>query len=50
MEQIILDAISNIGIPTAIAFYVLIRVNQNLEELTAALHELRLQLKENRQL
>lgn len=40
MEDVLLNLISNVGVPTAIAFYVLVRVNHNLEELTKAVNDL----------
>lgn len=48
MEELLVNAIANIGVPTAIAFYVLIRVNNNITELTQAVRDLSYTLKESR--
>jgi len=40
----IANLIGNVGVPAAIAFYVLIKVNHNLEQLTKAVGELAHQL------
>lgn len=38
-EELIANLLSNVGIPAAICFYVLFRVNQTLKELTAAINK-----------
>ena len=38
-EELIVNLLSNVGIPAAICFYVLFRVNQTLKELTAAINK-----------
>lgn len=48
MEQIIIEAIDNVGVPALIAFYVLFRVNTSIEALTQAVYELRLTIMEGR--
>lgn len=40
MEDFIINILSNVGVPSAIAFYVLIRVNSNLNELSKAVTKL----------
>lgn len=37
-EEVIANLLSNVGIPAAICFYVLFRVNQTTKELTAAIN------------
>ena len=37
-EEVIANLLSNVGIPTAICFYVLFRVNQTMKDLTAAIN------------
>ena len=37
-EEVIANLLSNVGIPAAICFYVLFRVNQTIKELTAAIN------------
>lgn len=37
-EDVIANLLSNVGIPAAICFYVLFRVNQTIKELTAAIN------------
>lgn len=48
MEDAIIDAIANVGVPAAISFYLLVKVNHNLDELTKAVRDLSYTLKENR--
>ena len=40
MEEMFLHALSNVGVPAALAFYVLFRVNQTLRDLTDAINKL----------
>lgn len=37
-EEVIANLLSNVGIPAAICFYVLFRVNQTMKDLTAAIN------------
>lgn len=37
-EDVIANLLSNVGIPAAICFYVLFRVNQTIKELTTAIN------------
>ncbi len=37
MEQLVVDALSSVGVPAGITFYVLVRVNATLERLTEAI-------------
>lgn len=37
-EELIANLLSNVGIPAAVCFYVLFRVNQAIKELTAAIN------------
>lgn len=36
MDELVLHALSNVGVPAAICFYTLFQVNKNLEKLTDA--------------
>lgn len=40
MEQLIIDAVANVGVPAVIALYVLARVNTTLDKLTDAVTDL----------
>lgn len=40
MEDFVINLLSNVGVPSAIAFYVLVKVNHNLNELTKAVAKL----------
>ena len=40
MEEMFLHALSNVGVPAALCFYVLFRVNQTLRDLTDAINKL----------
>lgn len=40
MEQLLVDAAANIGVPAIIALYVLVRVNATLDKLTDAVTDL----------
>lgn len=40
MEQLLIDAAANVGVPAIIALYVLIRVNSTLDKLTGAVTDL----------
>ena len=40
MEELFLHALSNVGVPAAICFYTLFRVNQTLRDLTDAINKL----------
>lgn len=40
MEDFVVNVLSNVGVPAAIAFYVLVKVNHNLTELTKAVAKL----------
>lgn len=48
MEELIINAISNIGVPAAICFFLLVKVNRSLDELTKAVLDLSYTLKESR--
>lgn len=48
MEDVFLSLIQSVGVPTAIAFYVLIKVNHNLEQLTKSVDKLTYELRESR--
>lgn len=48
MDSSIINIISNIGVPSAIAFYVLVKVNHNLEALTKSVDKLTFQLTKSR--
>lgn len=40
MEEFLLNAVSNVGVPAVLAFYVLFRVNVTTEKLTEAILKL----------
>lgn len=40
MEEFLLNAVSNVGVPAVLAFYVLFRVNLTMEKLTEAIIKL----------
>lgn len=44
MDEQLLNAVSNVGIPAAICFYTLVKVNATLAELTRAVTRLEKQL------
>ena len=45
-ENVILTAISSVGVPAAISFYLLMRVNETLKELTKVIVRLEARLGE----
>ncbi len=47
-EENVINIISNIGVPSAIAFYVLVKVNNNLQALTRAVDRLSYTLQKSR--
>lgn len=44
MEDLIVHALANVGVPAAIAFYVLFKVNSTLAELVTSIKELTLKI------
>ena len=44
MEDFVMNLVSNIGVPTAISFYLLLKVNHTLNELVKSVNDLTFRL------